>query len=57
MVYLERQDSVVVSDMNLTDKSDKSLGLRASLKWIFAVLCAIIVLVIILRFALRKSLL
>ena len=55
MVYLERQDSVVVSDMNLTDKSDKSLGLRASLKWIFAILCAMIGLIITIGIALRRA--
>ena len=56
-VYLERRDSVAVSNTRLANEPEKNSGFRATLKWIFAVLCAIIVLVRILRFALRKSLL
>ena len=42
-VYIERKDSVVVKEANV---SHQTSSISHLLKWIFAVICAIIVLII-----------
>jgi len=55
-VYMERRDSVQVSSFKIQDPG--SLNPRPSplnyLKWIFWILCAIIVLIIVIRLGLRN---
>ena len=50
-VYIEKRDSVVVSNV-----SDKQTGLVPTLKWIFGILCALIVLIITIKVCSRKAL-
>ena len=52
-VYIERKDSVVVKEANV---SHQTLSISHLLKWTFAILCAIIVLIIVIKFGLRRSL-
>ena len=54
-VYVERRDSVVVSDTRLANEPDKGSGLRATLKWIFAILCAMTGLIITVRVCWRRA--
>jgi hypothetical protein len=49
-VYVERRDSVMVSNTNLTNPMDKKSNFVRSLKWLFGILVAGIVLVVVLRF-------
>ena len=56
-VYVERRDSVQVTTTNLSNPTNKSSNFVRSLKWIFAVICAIIVLIITIKIGLRRSLL
>ena len=52
-VYIERRDSVDVKEANI---SHQTSSISHLLKWIFAVLCAIIVLIIVIKLVLRRSL-
>ena len=54
-VYIERRDSVEVANTNLTDGTNKRASpFVSSLKWIFWILVAVGVLLIIIRFGWRK---
>ena len=59
-VYLERTDTLTVSSKLISGKPDsvssKQTGLVPTLKWIFGILCALIVLVITLKLCLREAL-
>ena len=48
-VYIEKRDSVQVTTTNLSNPTNKSSNFVRSLKWIFAVICAIIVLIITIK--------
>ena len=52
-VYIERKDSVVVKEANV---SHQTSSISHLLKWIFAVICAIIVLIVVVKVGLRRSL-
>ena len=52
-VYIEKRDSVVVKEANV---SHQTLSISHLLKWIFAVICAIIVLIVVVKVGLRRSL-
>ena len=54
-VYVERRDSVVVRDA--ANISHQTSAISHLLKWIFWILCAIIVLLITIKICLRRSLL
>ena len=46
-VYVEKRDSVVVEkNTNLTNPTNKKAGFLTYVKWIFALICAVIVLII-----------
>lgn len=51
----EERDSVVVSAPRLANEPDKGSGLRATLKWIFAILCAMTGLIITVRVCWRRA--
>lgn len=53
-VYIERKDSVVVRDA--ANISHQTSSISHLLKWIFAVICAIIVLIITIKIWSRRSL-
>jgi hypothetical protein len=53
-VYVERRDSVVVRDA--ANISHHTSAISHLLKWIFAVICAVGVLIIVIRIGLRRSL-
>ena len=54
-VYVEHKDSVEVkTTTNFSNFSNGSSGFRSTLKWIFAIICAIIVLVITVKVSLRR---
>ena len=53
-VYVERRDSVVVRDA--ANISYHTSAISHLLKWIFAVICAVGVLIIVIRIGLRRSL-
>jgi len=54
-VYIEKRDSV--SNTNLTNSTnEKKSSFLSILKWTFAILCAIIVLIIVVKVCLRRSL-
>jgi hypothetical protein len=60
-VYIERRDSTSVSSFRFQDSSgeDKSTWggrFRSTLKWIFALLCVIVVLIITVKVCLRRFL-
>lgn len=57
-VYVERRDSMAVSDTRLAKGAEigGGSGLRATLKWIFAVVCVVMGLVVAVRFAWRRGL-
>jgi hypothetical protein len=56
-VYIERRDSVLVSSFKIQDSGSKRTSpFVSSLKWIFWILCAIIVLILLLRIG-RKGIL
>ena len=52
-VYVERKDSVVVKEANV---SHQTPSISHLLKWIFLIVCAIIVLIIVIKLGLRRSL-
>ena len=58
-VYIERRDSSYAEKNIVADSEDKGTwggSFRSTLKWIFAILCAIIVLIIVIKLGLRRSL-
>ena len=52
-VYVERKDSMVVKEANV---SHQTSSISHLLKWIFWIVCAIIVLIIVIKLGLRRSL-
>ena len=49
-VYIEKRDSVFVSKTDLTNRADtKKSGFLTCVKWIFAMVCAVVVLVVVIR--------
>lgn len=54
-VYIERKDSVAVSNTNLTNTTNKKSNFVAALKWIFGIILAAIVFIIVVKFG-RRSL-
>ena len=56
-VYIEKRDSSVVMEQTVSSKplSGKQ-SITSTLKWTFAILCAIIVLIITVKVCLRRSL-
>lgn len=56
-VYVAVRDSVQVTTTNLSNPTNKNSNFVRSLKWIFALICAIIVLIITIKIGLRRSLL
>lgn len=55
-VYIEKTDTLTVSSKFISGKPESQTGLVPILKWIFGILCALIVLVITLKLCLRKAL-
>jgi len=55
-VYIERKDSAEVTNTNLSNPTKQKSNLVAALKWIFWIVCAIIVLIIVIKLGLRRSL-
>ena len=54
-VYIEKRDSVFVqTDTNLTNPTNKKPGFLTYVKWIFALTCAIVVLIITIKVCLRR---
>ena len=54
-VYIEKRDSVFVqTNTALTDRTDKKSGFLTYVKWIFALICAIVVLIITIKVCLRR---
>lgn len=56
-VYVAVRDSVQVTTTNLSNPTNKNSNFVRSLKWIFALICAIVVLIITVRIGLRRFLL
>lgn len=56
-VYIEKRDSVYVQNTNVTNPTNKSSNFVRSLKWIFGIICASVVLIIVIRIGSRRSLL
>ena len=55
-VYIEHRDSVFVSNTNLTNDTErKPSSFLTALKWIFAIVCAMIGLIITIKIALRRA--
>lgn len=54
-VYIEHRDSVFVANTNLTNNKKKGNGFRVTLKWIFAVVCAMTGLFITARVCWRRA--
>lgn len=58
--YIERRDSVLIQDSGFkvqgVQGAEKKSNFVSSLKWIFAIVCAIIVLIILIKIGLRRSL-
>ena len=52
-VYIEKTDSVFVQNTNLTNPTNKKNTFVSSLKWITALICAVVVLVVVIRFGRR----
>ena len=55
-VYIEKRDSAEVSNTTLTNPTNQKSNFVAALKWIFWILCAIIILIIIIKMGLRRPL-
>ena len=53
-VYVAVRDSVQVTTTNLSNPTNKSSNFVRALKWIFAVICAVGVLVIVVKLFLRR---
>ena len=57
-IYVEKRDSVVVEkNTGLSNPTNKKSGFLTYVKWIFALICAVIVLIITVKVGLRRSLL
>ena len=56
-VFIEHKDSVEVTNTNLTNPTKQKSNFVAALKWICWILCASIVLIIVIKLGLRRSLL
>ena len=56
-VYIEKRDSVYVQNTNFTNPTNKKAGFLTYVKWIFALTCAVIVLILVIRIGMRRSLL
>ena len=54
-VYIEKRDSVVVSTVSDKPISGKQTGLVPTLKWIFGILCAVIVLTLTIKLLPRRA--
>ena len=53
-VYVEKRDSVMVQNTGLTNPTEKKKsGFLTYVKWIFALVCAVIVLILVIRFGRR----
>ena len=52
-VYIEKRDSVYIQNTNLTNQTNKKSGFLTYVKWIFALVCAIVVLILVIRFGRR----
>ena len=56
-VYVEKRDSVMVQNTGLTNPTEKKKsGFLTYVKWIFALICAIVVLIITIKVCLRRLL-
>ena len=56
-VYIEKRDTVEVEkNTNFSNGTNKSSNFVSSLKWIFWILCAIVVLIITVKVCMRRSL-
>ena len=53
-VYIEKTDSVYIQNTNLANPTNKKSGFLTYIKWIFALICAIVVLIITVKVCLRK---
>ena len=53
-VYVEKRDSVLVSNTNLSGETKKRSTLVGALKWVFFIILGLIVLVIVFRFNFLK---
>ena len=49
-VYVEKRDSVYIQNTNLTNPTNKKPGFLTYVKWIFALVCAVVVLILVIRF-------
>ena len=57
-VYVEKRDSVYIqTNTNLANPTNKKSGFLTYVKWIFALICAAIVLILTIKIGLRRSLL
>jgi hypothetical protein len=53
-VYIEKTDSVFVQNTGLTNPMNKKSGFLTYVKWITALVCAIVVLIIVVKVCLRR---
>lgn len=49
-VYMEKRDSVIVKGVAVNGNQSGKTTLHTTLKWLFAVICVVIVLVLVLKF-------
>ena len=54
-VYIEKTDTLTVSSKLISGKPDSQTELVPTLKWIFAILCAVIVLTLTIKLLLRRA--
>ena len=52
-VYVEKRDSVYIQNTNLTNPTNKKPGFLTYVKWITALVCAVVVLILVIRFGRR----
>ena len=52
-VYVEKRDSVYIQNTNLTNPTNKKPGFLTYVKWITALVCAVMVLILVIRFGRR----
>ena len=53
-VYVEKRDSVYIQNTNLTNPTNKKPGFLTYVKWIFALVCAVVVLVVVIKVCLLR---
>ena len=53
-VYVEKRDSVYIQNTNLTNPTNKKPGFLTYVKWIFALVCAVVVLIITVKVCLLR---